>query len=304
MSMPYRPLSKTLLSILLLAGITSVSHAADAIERIKAGGNVNIGFRTGAVPFSYLLPDQKEPTGYAIAICTRVVEELRKELKLPQLKASFVAVDPKTRFTSLDEGTADMECGNTTVTTDRRNKGYAFSIPYFITGTKVLVRSSIPANHIRDLAGKTVVVAEGSTTAALVKDRDGANSLDLKFLYMKKRTEGFAWLEEGKADAIVEDTTVLLGLRAQSKNPEQYKVIGDYLAVEPFAIMFAKDSVKLKAVADQVLRNLMRSGELVKLHRQWFETPIPPANVSMDIPMSHLMKDMIKYPNDQVNAFP
>ena len=294
------------LAALSLAASAPTARAADnALERIKATGNVNIGFRSGnAIPFSYVLPEQSEPTGYAIDICNRVVEELRKELKLSQLKTTFLPVDPKTRFTSLDEGKIDMECANTTVTADRRKKGYAFSIPYFITGSKVLVRSDIPANHIRELAGKTVIVAEGTTTATMVKDRDNANGLALKFLYMKKRAEGFAWMEEGKADAIVEDTTVLSAFRSNSKDPNKYKVIGDYLAVEPFAIMFAGESAGLKVVADKVVRGLMRSGELAKLHTQWFESPIPPKNVSMEIPLSYLMRDMIKYPNDQINAFP
>lgn len=295
-----------MLSVAMLAGAASTSYGVDtSLDRIKTTGNVNIGFRSGAaIPFSYMLPDRTEPVGYAIDVCNKVVEELRKELKLPQLKTTFLPVDPKTRFTSLDEGKIDMECANTTVTLDRRKKGYAFSIPYFITGAKVLVRSDIPASHIRELAGKTVIVAEGTTTAAMVKDRDNANGLALKFMYMKKRAEGFAWMEEGKADAIVEDTTVLSSFRANSKNPEKYKVIGDYLAVEPFAIMFANDSAGLKVVADKVMRNLMRSGDLARLHTQWFESPIPPKNVPMEIPMGHLMKDMIKYPNDQVNAFP
>jgi ABC-type amino acid transport substrate-binding protein len=289
---------------IFVAAAFSAFGADTALERIKTTGNVNIGFRPGAVPFSYVLPEQEKPTGYAIAICNQVVEDLRKELKLPQLKTTFVAVDPKTRFTALDEGKIDMECANTTVTLDRRKKGYAFSIPYFITGSKVLVRSDVQANHIRDLYNKTVLVGEGTTTASMVKEKDNSHALGLKFLYFKKRAEAFALLEEMKADAMVEDTTVLLGFKANSKNPGGYKVIGDYLAVEPFAIMFKNDNMGLKVSADKTMRALMRGGDIVKLHKDWFETPIPPKNLSMDIPLGHLMKDMIRFPNDQVNAFP
>ena len=197
-----------------------------------------------------------------------------------------------------------MECANTTVTVDRRKKGFAFSIPYFITGSKILVRSNVAANQVNDLTGRTVLVGEGTSTAAMLKARDSSIGIGLKFLYFTKRAEAFPLLEQEKADAMVEDETVLMGLRAGSRNPDNYKLIGKYLAVEPFAIMFKNDSSDLKVVADHVMRQLMRTGELARLHAQWFESPIPPKNVSLDIPLSNLMKDMIKYPSDGVNAIP
>ena len=111
-------------------------------------------------------------------------------------------------------------------------------------------------------------------------------------------------MEQDKADAMVEDLTVLLGFRANSKNPDRYRIIGNYLAVEPFAIMLRKDEPALKTVADRTMGTLMRSGELEQLHHKWFESAIAPSNASMAIPIGVLMKDMIKYPTDQANAFP
>lgn len=297
-----------ILSSLLCAALFSTHAQAlepeSVVERIKKTGHVNIGFRPAATPFSYLLPSSATPIGYSIEICNRVVEDLKKALKLPELTARYVPVDHKARFPYLEEGRIDMECANSSITVDRRKRGFSFSIPYFITGTKILARSDIGAKHIRDLAGKTIILADKTIAADIVKSRDRENGLDLKFLYMKSRAEGLQWMEQDKADALVEDVTNLWGQRANSKNPQKYEIIGDYLGIEPMAIMFSRGSDELKAAADQTLRKMMHSGEIFQLHNRWFESPVPPNQVSMNMPMGPLMKDMVKYPTDQVTAFP
>lgn len=296
--------------LLSLFAFLFLSHAhaqgvdETAIDRIKRTHAVNIGFRPAATPFSFLVPTSSTPIGYSIEICVKVVEELKKALKLPDLTVKYIPVDHKARFPYLEDGRIDMECANSSITVDRRKRGFSFSIPYFITGTKILARSDMGAKHIRDLAGKTIILADKTIAADIVKSRDRENGLALKFLYMKSRAEGLQWMEQDKADALVEDVTNLWGQRANSKNPQKYEIIGDYLGIEPMAIMFGKGSDELKAAADQALRKLMQSGEIFRLHHRWFESPVPPNQVSMDMPMGPLMKDMVKYPTDQVTAFP
>ena len=47
----------------------------------------------------------------------------------------FVPVDSKERFTALTARKIDMECANSTITHDRRAKGFGFSLPYFMAGS-------------------------------------------------------------------------------------------------------------------------------------------------------------------------
>lgn len=301
-----RRLSSSLLalcfSLLSLPG--AAGAAEDGLERIRNSRAVNIGFRPAATPFSYLLPGQATPVGYAIDICRQVVEDLKKELKLPDLAVRYVPVDHKARFPALQDGTIDMECANSSITAERLNRGFAFSLPYFITGTKLLARTDLRARNLRDLVGRRVIVADQTIAAGIVKSKDAEHKLDLKFVYMKSRAEGLQMLEQDQGDALVEDVTNLWGQRALAKDPKRYEVIGDYLGIEPMAVMMRKESPGLKAVADQTLRRLMRGGDIARLHHQWFELPVPPKNLSMEMPMGPLMKDMIRFPTDQVVAFP
>ena len=278
--------------------------ADEALDRIRQTNQIRIGYRAGAAPFSYVLPGNTAPIGYAIDICEEAVQELRNILKRPSLSVAYVAVDPKSRFTALKAGEIDMECANTTITRERRAMGFSFSLPYFITGSRVMTRTALPANDIKGLEGRTVVLMEGTTTASTVRSRSESGNLGLKFLYAKKRAEGFALLDAGKADALVEDDTVLYGLRAVSRLPDEYKIIGGYLSLEPFAVMVQDSSTELRAVVNRVLRDMFRSSELEKLHARWFLQSIPPDNRILAIPMSNVMRDFVRFPTEDTIAYP
>jgi glutamate/aspartate transport system substrate-binding protein len=48
------------------------------------------------------------------------------------------------------------------------------------------------------------------------------------------------------------------------------------------------------------MRHLIRSGEAEKIYDRWFLSPIPPRNVSMNLPMNYLLRDSWRYPSDVV----
>jgi ABC-type amino acid transport substrate-binding protein len=292
------------LAILVAIGLCGGLCSADeATNRISASGEIRIGYRANAIPFSYELSDKANPTGFAIEICDAIVVQLQNELKLPKLKTVYVPVDTKTRFSALVEKVIDMECANTTVTSDRRNKGFDFAIPYYITGSRVLVQTSFKGDQLSLLKGAKILVAEGTTTESVVKEKNNATLIGLKLMNFKKRVEAYALLDDGVAHGLVEDEIILFGFLSASKNPRNFKIVGNYLTIEPLSIMF-KNSPDLKKMADQTMRQIMRSGQLATIHTKWFEKAIPPKNISLAIPLSSLMKDMIKYPSDAVNAFP
>ena len=107
-------------------------------------------------------------------------------------------------------------------------------------------------------------------------------------------------LADKSADGFAMDDVQLYGQIAESANPAQFKVVGKFLTLEPLAIMMSKDDAAFKKVVDDEMRHLIRSGEAEKAYDRWFMTPIPPKNVSMNLPMSYLLRDSWKYPSDAV----
>ncbi len=274
------------------------SHAEDALSLIHERKVITIAHRESSVPFSYFDSDKK-PIGYAIDICLKVVEAIKQELKLPNLKVQYLAVTPATRMAAISEGRADIECGSTTNARERR-KQVDFSIPYFIANAKMVVRTDSNIKGWSDLRGKSIVTTKGTTNAKTLADRDKIRSLNLSLIESNDHAEAFSLVESRKADAFAMDDVLLYGLRASAKNPSDFLITGDSLSAEPYAIMIGKHSPLLKRIVDREIARLMIEGEIYTLYDKWFMKPIPPNGINMNMRMGHLLRATIQFPSDKV----
>ena len=296
-------------SLSLVIGICSMPPAAQAnqgtLQKLRAGGELRIGYRSGAVPFSYVAPGVDTPTGYAIEICQRIAGKLQQELKLSKLDVKYVQADGQDRFGALKQDKIDLECGNTTNTSERRDKlGFAFSIPYFITGTRLLVHSDSKIQGTGDLRARTVAVVKNATGTAQLQKEDQNRSLGLRYVEIDTRAKAFELLEAQKVDAFLQDDVVLYNVRSTASTPTNYAIVNKFLTIEPLAIMFRAEDIELKKFADLQIAGMITSGEFAALYSKWFEKPIPPKNLSFDMPMNYLMRDLLRFPTDKLTMFP
>ena len=282
--------------LFLLSAISAQAAAVDAVtDRIARSGVVAIGYRDSSPPFSYLDQDRR-PIGYSIEICHRIVDAMRQSLKRP-LEVRYVPVTSATRMEAVIRGEVDLECGTTTSTAERRQK-VAFTVPTYIATTALLVRSGSGIGSIGDLGGKTVVTTRGTTAEKIFRDANERRSLRASLVEAKDHAESFSVLQAGKADAFIMDDVLLYSLRAASGTPERFEVTRDKLNIEPLAIMFSREDPSLKKIIDQEVSRLVVEGEIQKIYRRWFESPIPPKNVNLSLPMSYLLRDSFKAPTD------
>jgi glutamate/aspartate transport system substrate-binding protein len=282
----------------MLAATCCGASAADTLSHIKETQTITIAHREASSPFSYLSPDKK-PIGYSMDICLKVVEALKKELKLPQLTVNYLLVTPSNRMQAIADGKADLECGSTTNNAERR-KQVAFTIPHFFATARMIVRTDSGIKNWPDLRDKKVVTTKGTTSVKLLNDRDKVRALNLKLVEAKDHDGSFAMVEEGQADAFVMDDVLLYGLRGNAKDPSKFMVIGDPLSTEPYAIMLRKDDPSFKAFVDKEVARMMNDGEVTKLYDKWFRNPIPPKGTNMNMPMGFLLSDTIRFPSDKV----
>ena len=161
------------------------------------------------------------------------------------------------------------------------------------------VKASSGIKSVADLKGKTVATTTGTTSVQTLRKNKKAADLDFKEVFGKDHADSFLLVESGRADAFVMDGSLLAGLIARSKNPADYKIVGEVLSVEPIAIMMRKDDPGLKKIVDQTIANLVKSGEINKLYDKWFMQPTPPTGAVVNLPMSNNLKDALKNPNSQ-----
>jgi glutamate/aspartate transport system substrate-binding protein len=273
-------------------------HAADTLARIKERKTIIVAHREASIPISYLSEDSK-PIGYAMDICSKVVERIKRELKMPQLALSYLLVNPSNRLSAIQEGRADFECGTTANTAERR-KQVAFSIPYFFSATRLLTLANSPIKNWTDLAQKRVVVVRGSLASSLLRQQPQLKLSELTIIEASTSRAAFEILQDAQADAMVSEEVVLAGLRASVADVSQWKILGNNIGIEAQTIMLAKDDPALKALIDKEIARMINEGELNKLYEKWFLQALPTTGINYALPMSFLLRDSLRFPSDKV----
>lgn len=279
-----------------VAGADSATQPT--LQRIRQSGVITIAHREASIPFSYL-DAGKQPTGYAIELCNRVAQAIRTEYKLPALRVQYLQVSAAERIPALLSGKADLECGNTTNTAARR-KQVAFSVTHFFDGGRLLVPAKSGVQRLSDLRGKAIVVNKGSTHASFVNGQIQKNLFSARVVEAKDASEAFSLLERGEVEAYLHDGMVLASLRANAKQPEVWELTQEMTTVEPLAVMLRKDDPEFKRIVDTTISRVMVDGEIRGIWKRWFESPIPPNNINLGVPMNTLMRDQIRFPSDKV----
>ena len=288
-------------SLLLASALTFATHSAvyaDAgdsptLKRIQENKVINVGHRETSIPFSYMDKDGK-PIGYSIDICMKIVDEIRKELKNPDIKIRSVPVTGQTRIALMANGTIDLECGSTTNNLTRQ-KQVSYLPTTFITGTKIATRKDSGIKNVNDLNGKILGVSAGTTNEKALKAYIEKNNLNTKIIEVKDHSQGWLALETNRIDAYGSDDVLLYGLISKSKNPNDFEVVGEYLSFDPYAIMIPRNDSGFQRLGTAVLADLMRTGQLQEIYGKWFE----PGPTGINMPMSATLETAF-----QVQALP
>ncbi len=280
----------------LLCSAAAVS-AQTVLERVAAGGKLVVAHRESSVPFSYMVDGK--PVGYAVDLCLRIADAVRKKTGMKDMQVEFLMVTPANRMVMVEQGKADLECGSTTNNAERRQK-VGFTIPHFITGARLLVKASSPVDRIEDLTGRKLVSTKGTTPLKAVEQANRERLMGLTIEEAPDHARGVEMVEKGEADAFLMDDVLLFGLAANRPDPKALKVVGRFLTTEPLAIMLPRNDAAFKKVVDDEMRRLVTSREIYDIYDKWFMRPIPPKGTALNMPVSYLLRDFWKYPTDQV----
>lgn len=284
------------LSVALFATTGAFAQGADTLAKVKASGVVTMGVRDSSGALSYTLGDGKY-TGFHVEICQRILVNLEKAAER-KLEIKYQPVTSQNRVPLVQNGTVDIECGSTTNNATRK-KDVAFVVTTFVEEVRIAVKANSGITSIAQLNGKNVATTTGTTSVQTLRKNERATSVDFKEVFGKDHSDSFLLLESGRADAFVMDSAILAGNIATAKNPADFKVVGEVLSVEPIAIMIRKDDPLLKQVADDTVKNLIKSGEMEKLWTKWFLSPIPPKNTKVGLAISESTKQAWANPNDK-----
>lgn len=255
--------------VVALAPVLAGAQAtADRVKRIKDTKTIAIAYRTDARPFSFV-DDAKQPVGYSIDLCKRVVASLEQQLGVQGIKVKWVPVTTQNRFDVVAKGDADMECGSSSVTLGRL-KQVDFSNYIFADGTGVLARADLNLKSFADFGGKKIGVVTGTTNEAALNRALKERLVNATVVPVKSREEGLAKVEARELDALAGDNVLLLALGLTAKDPKALTLVDETLSFEPYAITLPRGDSGFRIEVNTALARIYRSEAIGEIYGQWF----------------------------------
>ena len=284
------------LAVMALSASGAMAQAGDTLAKIKASGSITLGVRESS-GLSYTLGNNKY-VGFHTEMGERIIADLQKQLGLAKLETKYQPVTSQNRIPLVTNGTVDLECGSTT-NTAARQKDVAFAVTTYVEEVRMAVKANSGITSIKDLNGRSVATTTGTTSVQTLRKHERAGGIDFKEVYGKDHADSFLLLESGRADAFVMDGSILAANISKSKSPNDFKIVGEVLSVEPIACMLRKDDPAFKKAVDDSIKRQIADGSLAKLYDKWFMQPVPPSNTRIGLPLSEATKAAWASPNDK-----
>ena len=281
--------------VTLTAG-SAFAQAGDTLAKIKSSGSVTLGVRESS-GLSYTLGNGKY-VGFHTEMAEHIISDIRKQLGLAALETKYQPVTSQNRIPLVTNGTVDLECGSTTNNATRQ-KDVAFAVTTYVEEVRMVAKANSGIAPIKALNGKSVATTTGTTSVQTLRKNERAGGIDFKEVYGKDHADSFLLLETGRADAFVMDGSILAANISKSKNPADFKIVGEVLSVEPIACMLRKDDPAFKKAVDDSIKRQIADGSLAKLYDKWFMQPVPPTNTKIGLPLSDATKAAWANPNDK-----
>jgi ABC-type amino acid transport substrate-binding protein len=248
-------------AVTLLVGALGLLVAPQAhaggLEAAKARGTLVVGVRTDFPPLGYLDGNGKN-AGFEVDLARYLARQLLGD----EGKLRLVPVVAGGRITALISGSVDLLIAAMTATEDRATV-LAFSDPYFLSGTLLLVPRNSSIQGLPDVKGKRVAVIEGSIQEGGL-ERVAPEATRVKFWRVSEAVEA---LQAGRVDALAEDDILVLALAKQ--NPA-LAAVGKPFRPRPYAVAMPKGDPDLLAWVNDQLRKAKADGTYDTLWNRYF----------------------------------
>jgi len=247
-----------LVSVLAATTLVSVAHA-DQLADIKKKGEIVVGVLGTDEPNSFVDPKTREIVGYEVDLANAIAKKIG-------VKATFKQIAVAARIPELQQGRVDLLAASLTHNKERESQ-IDFSLTTFVTGQKVMVKTSSGIADVPQLAGKKVLTVKGGTQEENV--RKAVPSVEV--VTFETTQQAFQALQQGKGAGYVNDEATLVNDIAKlGPAKKDYRILPTNLSTEPLALGIRKNEPALKKVVDDTLAELEKSGEADKIFMKWY----------------------------------
>lgn len=276
--------------VAVLGLLPGLAQAQVAFEKMKTRGQITVGYREDAAPFSYH-DEKKQPVGYSLEFCEAIAGKIRAQPGLGKLKVAYTPVPVDRILAYVSEGTVDLLCSGTSDTAERR-KHVAFSQPIYFDSVGVMVRRKDNVSRLEQLKDKKVVLIKATTAVVAINDYLKKSGGGWKLEEVLNGDAALSQLQQGWSAGYARDKVLLAVQRANQSAPDDYLILPDQFSSEVIAIAYRLDDSAMRSLVDGAIGEAIASGKAQEWHDKWFTKPIPldKARKSLDVPMSAELK--------------
>ena len=227
----------------------------NGVDRIKKAGTLTVGVKDDVPGLGVKNPTTKEYEGLEIDIARAIAKQILGN----ESKINFVSVNAKNRSAFLNQDRVDLVIATFTVT-DERKQLYDFSDVYYTDSVGLMVKKSSGITSFKNLENKKIGVTQGSMTTATIKNAAVKEGVFLNVVtYPSNKTLKNA-LDHGEIDAFCIDTSILRGFIDDS-----VMILPEHFGEMMYAVAIKKDNAALTKQVNDVIRNMIKTGELDRL---------------------------------------
>ena len=249
------------------AGTTELERAQQKLPPlpadIKERKRWNIAVKCDSPPFGYI-GARSQHAGFDVEIARWFSRFAFGKSN----RVTFTCVTTPAREPALTTGRVDMVIATFTYTQDRDTR-IDFSRAYYKSTGRLLVANNSSINSTRDLAGKTVATTRGSIYDTWIKNC----FKDTKVIVTDSFTNALLEFRNGRADTLMWDDTVLLGIAATDPS---YKLTSDLFLPLPYGIGIKQGNTELKAWIDARLGLMKKRDAFLPI----LKNTVPPRQVA------------------------
>ena len=236
---------------LALVGCGGGDQAKQEAKVLRVGSAIDFA------PFEFQDEGQKDYQGFDMDLIRAVAKEMGSEAEIQNI--GFDGLIPALQAKNIDVIISGMTIN------DERKQKVNFSDPYYQSGLTIVVKKdNTDINGFKDLAGKTVAVQIGTTSAKEVKKNP-----DIQVKELNSSADTFLELKAGGVQAVVNDRPVNDYYIAKS-GEKDVRVVNELLTSEDYGIAMAKDNQELQKKVDDALKKLKENGKYDEIYKKWF----------------------------------
>jgi putative glutamine transport system substrate-binding protein len=245
--------------------------AADGtlLRKIQDRGKIVVGVKYDVPMFGLLNPSTNKVEGFDVDMAKEIANYILGSPDAVEFKEAI----SNNRIPFLKDGTVDIIVSTMTINAERE-KEIDFSVVYYLAGQSLLAPQNSAITGVKDLAGKKVGTAKGSTSEKNI--RAAAPQADARLF--DGYSEAVAAMAAGQLDAVTTDDNILIGF--QSKEPNKWKLVGGQFTKEPYGIGVAQGHLELVEVVTKVIRDLKASGKWKDIYKK--NVPAAPPDPPID----------------------